>query len=132
MDRDTKIVLLTSDKQADAENLQAVIEEIEKKVEDMVFGREDLQHDEDLRDIISKQSRLTHQAHAFLEKADWKAQLGSIGEMQVTKMPKIVQSLLYLLGFTREEVCEPKTNCIFWKKAKIFLHEEMPKRMATY
>lgn len=47
-------------------------------------------------------------------------------------MPKIVQSLLYLLGFTREEVCEPKTNSIFWKKAKVFVHEVMPQRMATY
>lgn len=108
------------------------MEEIEKKVEDMVFGREDLQGDEDLRDIVSKQSRLTHQAHAFLEKADWQAQLINIGHMQVVKMPKIVQSLLYLLGFTREEICEPKTNCIFWKKAKGFVHEEMPHRMSTY
>lgn len=72
MDRDTKIGLMTSDKQADTENLQAVMEEIEKKVEDMVFNREDLQHDEDLKDIVSKSSRLTHQAHAFIEKAEWK------------------------------------------------------------
>lgn len=39
-------------------------------------------------------------------------------------MPRIFQSLFYLLGYTREEVCERDTNKLEWKKAKHILTGE--------
>ena len=36
-------------------------------------------------------------------------------------MPRIFQSLFYILGYTREEVCERDTNKLEWKKAKHIL-----------
>jgi hypothetical protein len=36
-------------------------------------------------------------------------------------MPKVFQALFYLLGYTREEICERDTNKIEWKKARQIL-----------
>lgn len=33
-------------------------------------------------------------------------------------MPKVFQSLFYLLGYKREEICERDTNKLEWKKAR--------------
>ena len=46
--------------------------------------------------------------------------------MRVVKMPRILQSLMYLLGFSRDQVCEPKTNVLFWKYASKFIVEDLP------
>ena len=47
-------------------------------------------------------------------------------------MPKILQGLMYLLGFNREEICQPGSQLFFMKTAKTFIQEELPKRMADY
>ena len=52
--------------------------------------------------------------------------------MRVVKMPKIVQSLLYLIGYSREDICEPRTNQLSWKKARDFITHEMPQKMKDY
>lgn len=36
----------------------------------------------------------------------------------VIKMPRVFQSVFYLLGYKREEICERDTNKLEWKKAK--------------
>lgn len=36
-------------------------------------------------------------------------------------MPKVFQALFYLLGYTREDICERDTNKIEWKKARQIL-----------
>lgn len=36
-------------------------------------------------------------------------------------MPRVFQTLFYLLGYTREEICERDTNKLEWKKAKHIL-----------
>jgi hypothetical protein len=56
-----------------------------------------------------------------MEKPDWIDQLKHIYSMRVVKMPRILQCLMYLLGFLRDEVCEPKTNVLFWKYASKFV-----------
>jgi len=33
-------------------------------------------------------------------------------------MPKVLQALMYLLGISREQVCEPHSNSFNWKIAK--------------
>jgi len=47
-------------------------------------------------------------------------------------MPKILQSLMYLLGFTREEICQPNSQLFFWKKAKELIMEEVPAKMKQH
>lgn len=39
---------------------------------------------------------------------------------------------MYLLGFSREQVCEPKTNVLFWKFASKFIVTDLPERMAAF
>jgi hypothetical protein len=106
-----------------------VQEEIERKVEDVINHNEEAQNDDEFKDLLSKQVRLQEQGHCFLEKEDWKKQLKNIHELTVLKMPKIIQCLMYLLGFKREQICEPKTNKLFWKIAKQFICTEVPNRM---
>jgi len=47
-------------------------------------------------------------------------------------MPKIMQSLMYLLGFTREEICMPKSQTFWWKIANKYVTDRLPKLMADY
>lgn len=52
-------------------------------------------------------------------------------------MARIWQTLFYLLGYTREEICERDTNKLEWKKAKHILTDggegaEFFKRLGEY
>ena len=67
-----------------------------------------------------------------MESPDWKVYLENIHAFRVMKMPHIVQSLLFLVGVEREQVCEPGTNKLSWKKAKALLVDELPAMMAKY
>ena len=44
--------------------------------------------------------------------------------MNVIRMGRVFQTVFYLLGYTREEICERDTNKIEWKKAKNLLNED--------
>lgn len=39
---------------------------------------------------------------------------------------------MYLIGFNREQVCEPNTNVLFWKFASKFIVADLPKHMIAY
>jgi len=47
-------------------------------------------------------------------------------------MPKILQALMYMLGFTREEICQPNSQLFFWKKAKELIKEQVPEKMKNH
>lgn len=47
-------------------------------------------------------------------------------------MPQIIQSLLFLNSVEREEVCDPGSNSLSWKKAKEWLTSKLPKLMSEY
>jgi hypothetical protein len=51
---------------------------------------------------------------------------------KVLKMPKILQSLMYLLGFERTEITKPNSQLFFWKIAKQYVCERMPTAMSEY
>ncbi len=36
-------------------------------------------------------------------------------------MPRVFQAIFYLLGYTREEICERDTNKLEWKKARLVM-----------
>ena len=47
-------------------------------------------------------------------------------------MPQIIQSLLFLTLNKREDICEPNSNQLSWKKSKHLITESLPQAMATY
>jgi hypothetical protein len=68
----------------------------------------------------------------FLENEEWKMELLKVQNMKVMKVPKIMQALLYILEFKRENVCEPNSQLFVWKQAKDLLLEKMPTAMYEY
>lgn len=49
------------------------------------------------------------------------------------KYPKIFQTLFYLLKFReRSYICERGTNCLSWKKAKVFVNDDLFVKMNEY
>lgn len=47
-------------------------------------------------------------------------------------MPKIIQSLMFLLCLPRAEICEPDSNKLFWKAAKCYLDGRLQNAMVDY
>jgi len=67
-----------------------------------------------------------------LTKGVFKESLLVFQKYNVIKMPRIMQSLFYLLGFTREDLCEVGTNKLFWKKARELWNEELLQKFGEY
>jgi hypothetical protein len=65
--------------------------------------------DDERKEALGKQMRLNKMGELYIENEEWKDELKNVYEMRVLKMPKILQSLMYLLGFTKEEICQPKS-----------------------
>ena len=55
-----------------------------------------------------------------------------IKELNIMKMPRILQTLFYLLRYDREEICERDTNALDFKKAKMLIGEDLFERMGKY
>jgi hypothetical protein len=53
-------------------------------------------------------------------------------DFNVIKMGRIMQSLFYLLGYDRDEICEKGSNKFFWKKAKTLINDEFINRLINY
>ena len=58
-------------------------------------------------------------------------ELISFTKFKVVKYSRVFQIGLYLSGVLREEVVEPGTNMIFWKKAKKFVNSEFQEFLAA-
>ena len=48
------------------------------------------------------------------------------------KMPRILQTLFYVLSYDREEICVRDTNSLDFKKAKTLIGEDLFERMGKY
>ena len=48
----------------------------------------------------------------------WKDRCINIGQLHLIKYRRVIQSLLYLLGYNREDVCEKYTNRLEWVKVR--------------
>ena len=48
----------------------------------------------------------------------WKKKILAFRKYTVIKMPRVFQTVFYLLKYNREEICERDTNALEWKKAK--------------
>lgn len=62
----------------------------------------------------------------------WKNDLIELKNYKVIKMPRVIQAVLYLLGYSRESICEERTNKLCWKKARNLINDEFFKRIREY
>ena len=131
-DRDHKIKLLSVDAQNEQEMNGVISEEMDKQIEELLSGNEELAADEELKELHTKQERLKQTAQLFLENDDWKKYVESIKNFRVQKMPRIIQSLLYLMGNTREDVCLPNSNCLDWKRTCHMVEKKLPTEMSNF
>ena len=53
-------------------------------------------------------------------------------EYRVLRYPQIIQSLMFLTGSTREDICLPNTNKLCWKWIREIKHDQIPKAMMAY
>ena len=75
---------------------QKLMDEEEKHIDEMINSRDEAMDDE-LRDLYMRQARLTFVGRLFKDREDWRANLMRLREFKVLKMPRIMQSLFYLL-----------------------------------
>ncbi len=66
------------------------------------------------------------------ENENIKQQLLSMTNFKVLKMQRVVQTAFYFLKYDREDICEVKTNKLFWKEAKKKFNDEFLKKLMTY
>ena len=64
--------------------------------------------------------------------ADFKKKVAGLCGFKVIKYRKIWQSLFYLLGYTRDEICFEDTNMLEWKKAKRIFAKDFYTRLTAY
>ena len=53
-------------------------------------------------------------------------------KVNVLKQGRILQSVFYMLGFEREQICERLTNKLWWKIAKKQISEEFLQKLMKY
>lgn len=56
----------------------------------------------------------------------------NLSKYNVVKMERIMQTLFYLLGYTREDLCEVATNKLFWKRARTLWNEKLLEEFQNY
>lgn len=71
-------------------------------------------------------------ASLFKERDDWRKNLLSLQRATVIKMPRLMQSVFYLLQYKREDVCQPGSNKFFWKYARKYFNEEFIDKLIEY
>jgi hypothetical protein len=76
--------------------------------------------------------RLTFTASLFKERKEWKNGLLALAHTTVLKNPRIMQSIFYLLGYQREQICQEGSNKFFWKYAKKLINEDFLDKLAAY
>ncbi|CAI2360915.1 unnamed protein product [Moneuplotes crassus] len=114
----------------EGENANNLAAEEEKFIEDYFDGL-----DEQLEGDARAEKTPEVRQKFLLEKLcseEWKKELLKFREYQVIRFPRFMQSLLYFLGHTREEICEEGTNKLFWKIAKNKLNDGIFENMKKY
>jgi hypothetical protein len=86
-------------------------------------ARDDI-YDDEFREIVMKDIRINFIARLFKDRDDWNRNLMELKDYNVIKMPRIMQSLFYMLEYERVDICEKNTNKFFWKKAKTMINDD--------
>lgn len=114
------------------EVLVRVNEETEKKIEEHALAHAEKYTDEEQKELDLTMNRLSLQAKLFTHQPEWAYYIQSIARFRTLKMPKILQALMYLLGVSRETICEPNSNAFFWKWAKPIFEKDLARLMENY
>ena len=88
--------------------------------------------DDDAKDLASKGIRAQYIAKLFKDKEEQRKAVLGLRDLTVLKMPRILQSVFYLLQYKRQDVCLPGTNKFNWKLAKAHFDETFLEKMAAY
>ena len=62
----------------------------------------------------------------------WKQPFLDLKDLHVLKMPRVLQSLFYLLQYDREQIAERDTNKLDFKKAKSLIGDDLFEKMSRY
>ena len=62
----------------------------------------------------------------------WKKPVMELSMRNIIKMPRVLQTLFYLLKYEREQICERDTNKLDFKRAKMHINDSLFKAMANY
>ena len=130
-DRNRKLELMELDKEFLDNEAQKLLDEEEKHIDEIINARDEPMDDE-LRDMYMRQARLTFIGRLYKDRDDWRENLMRLKEYKVIKMPRVMQTIFYLLQYRREDICERGTNKFFWKKAKNLIDEEFIDRLIYF
>jgi len=136
-DRDRRIELMSRDPQVEADLQEKVAEVINKAVEDVLNVEQPEQPegkvvDEEQKQLELSNLRLTTQSEMFKPKDGLLYEsIAEIAHLHVVKMPRIVQSAMFLMQIDHDSICEPHSNRLFWKTAKTRI-DELCSKIASY
>jgi len=83
------------------------------------------------RDLRTNIAKMDH-ARTVILNDHFKPQILAFKEEKVIKMGRLLQAVLYFLGYQKEQICEPETNLLHWKTAKKLLNDEFFDRIKKY
>lgn len=72
------------------------------------------------------------QEYTPLVPEQWKQGFLELKEIHVMKMPRVLQTLFYLLRYKREDICERDTNKLDFKKVKALIKDDLFIKMSLY
>lgn len=135
-DRDHRLKELDFEKEwIDQTENVILIEEEDKYAEEGVIAKDNEGNgfqDEESKELYSRLMRITFTAKMFAERNEWRNGLLSLAHTTVLKSPRMMQSVFYLLGYTREQVCQEGSNKFFWKYAKQLLNEDFLEKLVAF
>jgi len=88
--------------------------------------------DDESKNMYGNLQRILFTAKLFKDKEEWKKGLLNLAKSTVIRLPRLWQSIFYLLGYEREQICLEGTNKLFWKNASRFLNEAFIENMVSY
>lgn len=62
----------------------------------------------------------------------WRNEILNLKNAKLIRYPRILQCIFYLLGYTRDQICEENTNKLWWKKAKKLINDDFFMRLYKY
>jgi len=111
-------------------SMAAVHDEEEKLVEEQMTTVSEEMSEEDKK----AREKLLHCEYKIkqITAGNFKDRVLALSNYNVVKMPRIMQTLFYLLGYTKDQICEPDTNKLFWKKARVQWNEALLTALKSY
>lgn len=122
-DRDEKLGLIDREKEFVENEQGRQQDEEDAHVHEIISLREDIETDEQ-KEMETARDRLLYMAKSLKdEEGIWYQLLMDMKKFKVIKFPRVLQTVFYILGYEREDICEPGTNKFWWKLAKTRIND---------